>query len=83
VSDESPRLDPDEPSQRGFLGRFTDNLREPPEEKPPLIPEPWRIPFFLGLSCVALIMLVLLVSLVVVPAVRQQNAASGMAAPKK
>jgi hypothetical protein len=58
----------------GLLRRFLDNLTRVPEEKPPLIPKQWRIPFFAGMSIVAFVLLVLLVWLVVLPAIRSQHA---------
>jgi hypothetical protein len=59
--------------RRSFLKRFVDNLSSVPEEKPPVIPGPWRVPFFLGMSAVALVILALLLALVVGPAIRQQQ----------
>ena len=58
----------------GFLRRFFDNFGKMPEEKPPIIPQPWRIPFFVVLSIGALVLLVLLVWLVVLPGIRAQQA---------
>lgn len=58
----------------GFLKRFFENFGKIPEEKPPVIPARWRIPFFVGLSIVAFVLLVLLVWLVVLPGIRAQQA---------
>ena len=58
----------------GFLKRFIDNFGKMPEARPPLIPTRWRIPFFIGLSIGALTLLVLLLWLVVLPAIRAQEA---------
>ncbi len=60
-------------SKRSFFGRFFDNFGKVPEEKPPLIPQPYRIPFFLTLALVSLAVLVLLVWLVIVPGIRSQQ----------
>ena len=58
-----------------FVRRFLTNLQKPPEPRdtPPLIPQRLRIPFFLGLSAVSLIILLLLVWFVVIPAIGAQQ----------
>lgn len=61
-----------------FLQRFFE-LDRVPDERPPVIPKPYRIPFFVGLSIVALLALVLVVQLVVLPGIRAQQ--SGSATP--
>jgi hypothetical protein len=59
----------------GFLRRFIDNFGKIPPEKPPLVPQPIRIPFFVAMSVVALVLLVLLLWLVVFPAIRAGKSA--------
>jgi len=60
----------------GFLRRFIDNFGKIPPEKPPLVPQPIRIPFFIAMSIAALVLLVLLLWLVVFPAIRAQQSAT-------
>ena len=60
----------------GFLRRFIDNFGKMPPEKPPLVPQPIRVPFFIALSVAAFILLVLLLWLVVFPAIRAQQGAA-------
>ena len=54
-----------------------ENFGKRPAEKPPIIPGPWRIPFFVALSLVSLIVLVALVYYVVLPAIHEQQARTG------
>jgi hypothetical protein len=62
---------------RGFLKRFFDNFGKVPEEEPKeLIPHDIRIPFFLGLAVVSLILLGLLLWFVVIPAISAQQTAA-------
>ena len=60
---------------------FLDNFGKVPDAKPPLIPAPWRTPFFVALSVASLIALILVVNYVVVPAIRTQQAVAPMTAP--
>lgn len=71
-----PTIEP-APERGGFIKRFFDNFGKMPPEKPPIIPKPYRIPFFLGLSLLALIGLVLVVWLVVIPGIQAQQHSSG------
>ena len=57
----------------GLFRRFFDNLGKIPEEKPPLIPQRWRIPVFVTTIVVALLLLLLLLWLVVLPGIRAQQ----------
>ena len=53
---------------------FVDNFGKPPEvERPPLIPAEVRIPVFIGMVVVSLVLLALLLWLVIVPAMRSQQ----------
>ena len=52
---------------------FLDKLGEPAPEKPPMIPPRWRMPFFVSLTLVSLVVLAAFVWFVVVPAVRSQQ----------
>jgi hypothetical protein len=49
---------------------FAENFGKRPPEKPPIIPGPWRIPFFLALSLLSFAVLVALVVYVVAPAIQ-------------
>lgn len=64
---------PEGTERRSFVQRFFDNLGTVPEPRPPIIPKPYRIPFFVALSVLALIALVLVVRLVVVPGIQSQQ----------
>ena len=71
-----------------FFRRFLDNFGTIPPERPPLIPERYRMPFFLGLSVLALVTLVLVVWLVVIPGIAAEQATTrvppaAVSAPKK
>lgn len=61
---------------------FFENFGKPPEvEKPPLIPARLRIPVFVGMIVVSLVLLVLLLWLVVVPAIRSQQHGPTVSSP--
>lgn len=60
---------------------FDENWGRVPEEKPPLIPQRWRIPFFFAVALVSLLLLALLVTTVVVPGIRARQSASPASAP--
>ena len=54
----------------GPLRRFVDNFGVPPETPPsPLIPQRWRMPVFLSMVGVGIVLLALLLWLVVIPAI--------------
>jgi len=55
---------------------FIENFGKAPEPKPPIIPGPWRIPFFIALSLISLAALVLLVIYVVIPGIEAQQPAA-------
>jgi hypothetical protein len=57
-----------------FAKRFLDTLGKDPEVKESSIPKEWRVPVFLGISAVSLVLLLLLLWLVVLPGVRSQQA---------
>jgi len=59
-----------------FVRRFFDNMTNPPEPGPELIPKAWRVPFFVGLVAVSLIALALVVRYVVVPGIGEQQSGS-------
>ena len=62
-----------------------DNWGKEPEPRPPIVPGPWRIPFFIGVSVLSVIALALLVTYVIIPGIRaqQQLAPAPMTAPAK
>ena len=61
-----------------FVRRFFDNIAEPPQPGPELIPKRWRIPFFLALIALSLLALALVVRFVVIPGIgAQQSRAAG------
>jgi hypothetical protein len=55
---------------------FIENFGKEPEPKPPIIPGPWRIPFFVAVSLVSLLMLIVLVVYVVIPGIEAQQRAT-------
>ena len=61
---------------------FLENFGKRPAEKPPIIPGPWRIPFFVALSLVSLVVLAALVYYVVAPAIHAQQVRSIAPAPQ-
>jgi hypothetical protein len=61
---------------------FLDTFGEPRPPRPQIIPGPYRIPFYLALSLVSLIALIVLVWFVVIPGVRSySNPAATPAVP--
>lgn len=63
---------------REFVEQFMSNFSRPMEPGRELIPPRYRIPFFIALAVVSLIVLVLLVRFVVVPGINaQQRGAAG------
>ena len=50
-----------------------ENWGKEPEPRPPIIPGPWRIPFYIGLSVVSLAVLALLVYYVIMPGMRAEQ----------
>jgi hypothetical protein len=61
--------------ERGRFRHFVENFGKVPEEEPtPLIPEEYRVPVYLGMALVSLVLLALLLWLVVFPAIRSQQA---------
>jgi hypothetical protein len=56
-----------------FIRRFFDNMSNPPEPGPELIPTRLRIPFFVGLIVVSLLALAMIVRFVVVPGIGAQQ----------
>jgi membrane protein insertase Oxa1/YidC/SpoIIIJ len=59
-----------------FVNRFFENMSNPPEPGPELIPKRWRVPFFAGLALVSIIVLALLLRFVVLPGIDAQQGAS-------
>jgi len=53
---------------------FLDTFGEPRPPRPPLIPERYRVAFYLTLSLVSLLALVVLVWFVLIPGIRSQSA---------
>jgi hypothetical protein len=54
---------------------FIENFGKEPEPGPPLIPEPWRIPFFVAVCITSLLALALVVYFVVIPGMQAEQAA--------
>ena len=52
-----------------------ENFGKAPEPRPPIIPAPWRIPFFAAVSLLSLVALLLLVFYVVIPGIEAQQSA--------
>ena len=59
------------------IEQFLENFGKAPEvAPPPLIPERWRIPAFVTMVCVGIVVLGLFVWLVVMPAIKAQPVAA-------
>jgi hypothetical protein len=58
------------------LQKWFDWVTREREPRPPIIPEPWRIPFYFGISLLSLAALVALVWFVVIPGITAQQAGS-------
>lgn len=56
---------------------FIENFGKRPEPRPPIIPQRWRIPFFVALSVVSAAALLALVYFVVVPGIQAQRLSTG------
>jgi hypothetical protein len=54
---------------------FLENFGKQPEPRPPIIPGPWRIPFFVALSVVSFAVLAALVYYVVIPGIESMQSA--------
>ncbi len=52
---------------------FIENFGKEPEPRPPIIPGPWRIPFFIGLSVVSLAVLAAVLYYVVIPGIQSMQ----------
>ena len=62
----------------GRFRRFVDNFGKPPETlPPPLIPKRWRMPVFVSMVGVGIVLLALLLWLVVIPAIKTYDSARG------
>jgi hypothetical protein len=62
----------------GAIKRFVDNFGVAPETPPPpLIPKPWRMPVFVSMVAVGIVLLALLLWLVVIPAINTDGATHG------
>jgi hypothetical protein len=60
--------------ERSWFHRFVEDFGKAPEEAPePVIPQRLRVPVFLGMAVVSLVLLAVLLWLVVVPAIRSQG----------
>lgn len=55
------------------LKHALDTFGEPRPPRPPMIPERYRVPFYLTLSLVSFVALVLLVWFVLIPGIRSQS----------
>lgn len=55
------------------LKHFLDTFGEPRPPRPPLIPERYRVPFYLTLSLVSFVALIVLVWFVLIPGIRAQS----------
>ena len=60
---------------------FLDTFGEPRPPRPPLIPKPYRIPFYIGLAVVSFLALVALVWFVVIPGVRGYSESGAPSGP--
>lgn len=58
------------------IKHFLDTFGEPRPPRPPLIPEPYRVAFYLSLSLVSFVALVVLVWFVLIPGIRAQSTSS-------
>jgi len=63
------------------LKHFLDTFGEPRPPRPPLIPERYRVPFYLTLSLVSFIALIVLVWFVLIPGIRAQSASQTGSGP--
>jgi hypothetical protein len=64
-----------------FVRRFFDNIAQPPQPGPDLIPKRWRVPFFLAVIVVSLLALGLVVRFVVIPGIDAQQSRAVRALP--
>jgi len=60
---------------------FLDTFGEPRPPRPPLIPQRYRVTFYLMLSLVSFIALVVLVWFVLIPGIRAQSASQSVPVP--
>lgn len=58
------------------LQHWLDTFGVPRPPRPQIIPARWRIPFYIGLSVLSLLMLLLLVYYVVIPGIKVQQSGS-------
>jgi len=76
---DNQRQNPPAHEREGFLGKvqwFVENFGKPPETEPTqLIPQPWRMPAFIGMIVIGLILLAVFVRFVVAPAIATQHSA--------
>jgi len=57
----------------GIVQRFFDTLANPPTEPPPpVIPQRWRMPVFIAMVVVGIVLLTLLLWLIVVPQIQHR-----------
>jgi len=63
------------------LKHFLDTFGEPRPPRPPLIPERYRVPFYLTLSLVSFVALIVLVWFVLIPGIRAQSASQTESGP--
>ncbi len=56
------------------IRHFLDTFGEPRPPRPPLIPERYRVPFYLALSLVSFVALIVLVWFVLIPGIHAQSA---------
>lgn len=75
----APTPEPDE--HPTFIKRFFANFGTVPEQRPPIIPKPFRIPFFIALSVLALVALLLVIWLLVLPGIRAQQSSGAATRP--
>ena len=54
----------------GGLRHFLDTFGVPRPPRPRIIPARWRVPFYIGLSVVSLLALLILIFYVVIPGIR-------------
>lgn len=59
-----------------LLGNLIRHLSSEPQPSPEIIPKKWRIPFFVALTVISLLLLLAVIVFVVVPGVRSMQDAS-------
>lgn len=66
----------------GGIRHFLDTFGVPRPPRPKIIPERWRVAFYVGLSVVSLVVLLALVMYVVIPGIKTQQSGTNGAADR-